>query len=47
MMRLVVFSDSHGDRISLEMAIKNESDDRKDKISVGNVIKNLKDKIEK
>ena len=26
MMRLVVFSDSHGDRISLEMAIKNESD---------------------
>lgn len=28
-------------------AIKNESDDKKEKISVGNVIKNIKDKIEK
>ena len=27
-------------------AIKNESDDKKEKINVGNVIKNIKDKIE-
>lgn len=33
--------------ILIGFAIKNESDDRKEKISVGNVIKNLKDKIEK
>ena len=33
--------------ILIGFAIKNESDDSKDKISVGNVIKNLKDKIEK
>ena len=33
--------------ILIGFAIKNESDDKKEKISVGNVIKNLKDKIEK
>lgn len=33
--------------ILIGFAIKNESDDKKEKINVGNVIKNLKDKIEK
>ena len=33
--------------ILIGFAIKNESDDKKEKISVGNVINNLKDKIEK
>ena len=33
--------------ILIGFAIKNESDDKKDKISVGNAINNLKDKIEK
>lgn len=33
--------------ILIGFAIKNESDDKKEKISVGSVIKNLKDKIEK
>ena len=33
--------------ILIGFAIKNESDDKKEKITVGNVIKNLKDKIEK
>ncbi len=33
--------------ILIGFAIKNESDDRKEKISVGNAIKNLKDKIER
>ena len=31
----------------IAFAIKNESDDKKDKLNVGNIVKNIRDKVEK